>query len=340
MTIYTPNVGGKQMRSRFTKDGMVTFDRATIDSAGSFLIGELERLDPTINEPLVAVTWQRDIDLREDISIGDEVASFTNSSFATPGGITPTGKNWISKDANAIGSAQLDIGKTAQPLNLWGMELSWTIPELESAQRLGRPIDAQKYDAMVLKHQMDVDEQVYIGDSVLPSCYGLLNLPSVTPTNVPNGVGGSPLWINKTPAEILKDVNTLLNNVWAASGWAQVPLNLRLPPVQFGYLASQTVSSAGNVSILEFLSKNSLCMSVAGKPLDIQPLKWLTGRGTAGADRMMAYTKDKKYVQFPMIPLQRTPLEYRSLYQITTYFGRMGQVEGRYAETVGYSDAI
>ena len=334
--LMTPHI----IRAR-TRDALTTFDRATIDSSGAFLIGELERLDQTINEPLVNVTWSRDIDLREDVSIADEVASFTNSSFAAAGGINPNGKNWIGKDANAIASMSLDIGKTPQPLNLWGAEVSWTLPELASAQQIGRPIDTQKYDAMVLKHNMDTDEQVYIGDGLIPNCYGLLNLAAVTPSNVlSDGTGSSPLWINKTPAQILRDVNTLLNSVWAASGWAQAPTDLRLPPVQFGYIVSQTVSTAGNISILEFLKQNSLSNSVNGRPLNIQPLKWLTGRGASATDRMMAYTKDKKYVQFPLVPLQRTPVEYRSLYQITTYYGRLGQVEARYPETVGYADGI
>ncbi len=82
----------------------------------------------------------------------------------------------MGKTANAIAGLALDIGKTPQPLHLWGMELSWTIPELESAAKLGRPVDSQKYEGMQIKYNMDVDEQVYIGDSLLPSCYGLLNL--------------------------------------------------------------------------------------------------------------------------------------------------------------------
>ena len=76
------------VRRAFTRDAMMTYDAATIDSTGSFLIGELERLDPTLHEPLVDVTWSRDIDLRSDVSIGDEVSSFTNSTFAAAGGIT------------------------------------------------------------------------------------------------------------------------------------------------------------------------------------------------------------------------------------------------------------
>ena len=36
---------GSVVRGMKFKDGLMTFDSQTIDSAGSFLIGELERLD-------------------------------------------------------------------------------------------------------------------------------------------------------------------------------------------------------------------------------------------------------------------------------------------------------
>lgn len=35
---------------------MITFDRATVDGSGAFLVGELERLDQTLNLPLVGYT--------------------------------------------------------------------------------------------------------------------------------------------------------------------------------------------------------------------------------------------------------------------------------------------
>ncbi len=35
--------------------------------------------------------------LRSDISIADEVSSFTNTDFASVGGPNPTGKNWMGK---------------------------------------------------------------------------------------------------------------------------------------------------------------------------------------------------------------------------------------------------
>lgn len=321
-------------RIRFN-DGLMTFDRRTIDSSGAFLVGELERLDQKLHEPLASVTWGRDIDLREDVSLADEFSSFTNSSFAAAGGIAGSGKAWVGKDANAITGISLDIGKTATPLPLWAMQLGWTLPELESAAKLGRPIDQQKFTGMTLKYQMDIDEQVYVGDTAL-GLFGLVNSPLVT--NTGNATNGA--FSGNTPDEILADVNELLNSVWAASGYAVCPSELRLPPLQFGYLVTTKVSTAGNISILEYLKQNSLCNSLNGRPLNIQPLKWLVTAGAGSTTRMVAYTKDIDRVRFPLVPLQRTPVEYRDLRQLTTYFGRLGAIEFVYAETLGYRDGI
>lgn len=328
-----------------TRDGLMTFDARTIDSTGSFLIGELERLDQTLHMPLVNYTWSRDIKLREDVTIADETSSFTNSSFASAGGATPNGKAWLSKNANQIPGIQLDIGKTVSPLNLWAHEIAWTLPELESAIKLGRPIDAQKLTGLQLKHQMDIDEQVYVGDTVL-NVTGLANSAAVTVGNVIAGALGGTQWATKTPDEILNDVNSLLYATYAASGFARIPNELRLPPLQYGYIVAQKVSGNADKSILKFLLENNLAAQ-NGTPLNIQPLKWLIGRGVGGTpftlgtvDRMVAYTNDQTLVRFPMVPLQRTPLEYRSLWQSTTYYGRLGVVEFVYPETLQYADGI
>jgi hypothetical protein len=66
--------------------------------------------------------------------------------------------------------------------------------------------------------------------------------------------------------------------------------------------------------------------------------------GTQGqlgtVDRMVAYNDNKKYVQYPMTELLHTPPEYRSLFQITTYWSRLGQIEWRYGTTASYRDGI
>lgn len=330
-----------------TADQQYTYDAATIDSTGAFLVGQLERLDQTLNEPLVEYTWSRDVFIRTDLSAADEVASFTNSAFGMSGGINPNGLNWISNEGNALAGPSVDTGKTPQPMRLWGAEVKYTVPELVKSQKLGMPIDSQKVEGMNLKRNMDIDQIVYYGDSQM-GFTGLVNSNSAvgSVTNVANGAAGTPQWTTKTPAEILKDVNEILTSAWQASGWKVKPNRLMLPPADLGYIASQIVSSAGNKSILAYILENNICTQ-QGVPLEILELKWLIGAGVGGTqgqlgtvDRMVAYNSDKKYVQYPMTDLQRTPLEYRSLFQITTYWSRLGQIEWRYGTTAAYRDGI
>lgn len=311
----------------------MTFDQATVDSSGAFLIGELERLDQTLNLPLTSQTWSRDIQLREDVSIADEISSFTNTTFAAAGTPNANGKNWISPLATAIAGINVDIEKKGFPLELWGMELGWTIIELNAAAQVGRPIDTQKYDGMQLKWNMDTDEQVYIGDSA-KGAKGLLNLSQVTPTNA------TKTWATSTADEIRASINQVLSNAWARSAYSKVPEDLLIPPEQYSFIASTIVSSAGNQSLLTYLETNTIAYHQNGKPLNIRPVKWMKGRGVGGTDRMVAYTNDKKFVRFPMVPLQSVPIQYRGLYQLVTYHGKLGAVEPVYPETLNYMDGI
>lgn len=311
----------------------MTFDQATVDSSGAFLIHELERLDQTLNLPLTSQTWSRDIQLREDVSIADEISSFTNTTFAAAGTPNANGKNWISPLATAIAGVNVDIEKKGFPLELWGMELGWTVIELNAAAQVGRPIDTQKYDGMQLKWNMDTDEQVYIGDAA-KGAKGLLNLSQVTPTNA------TKTWATSTADEIRASINQVLSNAWARSAYSKVPEDLLIPPEQYSFIASTIVSSAGNQSLLTYLETNTIAYHQNGKPLNIRPVKWMEGRGVGGTDRMVAYTNDKKFVRFPMVPLQSVPIQYRGLYQLVTYYGKLGAVEPVYPETLNYMDGI
>lgn len=320
-----------------TRDGLMTFDQQTIDSSGVFLVGELERLDQRLHMPLAAYTWARDIDTRTDVSMADEESSFTNSSFASAQGIAGSNKAWAGKESTAIVGMSLDIGKTMQPLPIWAMQLAWTLPELQSAAKLGRPVDSQKFEAMQLKYQMDLDEETYVGDTVL-KMNGLFNHSALS--NVGNAVTGT--WSTATPAQILADVNSLLTSVWAATGYSVMPSRLLVDPASYTLLRSTLISTAGNISILKFLLENNAAVGVATEEFKILPCKWLIGTNTQpsnplgiATNSMFAYVKDPMRVRLPVVPLQRTPIEYRDIRQLTTYFGRIGGVEMVYPDTCG-----
>jgi hypothetical protein len=317
---------------------MLTYDRRTIDSTGAFLIGELERLDQTAHDPLFSTTWGRDLDLREDVGPGDEYSSFTNSTFASVGGISPNGKHWVSKVTTQVPSQALDISKTTSPLALWAMELSYTIPELLSAQQLGRPVDAQKYRGIQIAYDMDVDGVAYLGDTELGTT-GLANSAAVTPVSGLYG-GWTADVVAGQQVKVMSDINALLEASYQATGYKFAPHRLLLPPIQFGLLAATPSSSIATISLLNFISQNCLSNAVNGKPLQILPQKYLPTAGVSNTTRMVAYTKNLNMVRLPLVPMQRTQVEPRGLFQVTTLWSRVGAVELVYPETVAYGDGI
>ena len=308
-----------------------TYDQRTVDSTGAFFVGELERFDKTLHEPLSSQTWGRDISLRTDVSIADETVSFSRTGYAAAGAPNPSGKNFISGTSTEIPGIEVDVNKQVSPLFLWGMQLGYSIIELEAAQQIGRPLEQQKLSGLKLKYNMDIDEMVYIGDAGMGKT-GLINNAAIPVVNVAGVWAGD-------PAVILEGVNDMLTEAWARSGYTLCPTHLLLPPRQYTLL-QQPVTAAGSRSVLDYVSKDCIANGLNGKPLEIYPLKWLPGRGAGGKDRAVAYSKAEQYVRFPLVPINHTPVEFRGLHHLTTYYAKFGCVEFVYPETVLYADGL
>jgi hypothetical protein len=315
----------------------------TKDSALAYYVNQLENLDRRLYEPLVSVTWGRDIKLRAGITMSAESTSFIQAQFAAAGSLQNATGNfpWLSAESNAIPGVSINGKKIVHTLRLLAREVSYTSVELERSQLTGQPIDVQKINAMNELYQMNTDQMVYIGSTDV-NVTGLVNDSGVTATTVAaTGAGGATAWTSKTPDQILADVNTLLSSVWLSAAYAVCPSKLLLPPNQFAYIASQKVSSAGNVSILKFLKENTISLQINGTELDIQPVKWLVGQGNGGtSDRMVAYTNDESRVRFPMVPIRRETAYYQGIRFIAPYLWAFGEVEFVYPETAGYGDGI
>lgn len=313
--------------------------KRAMDSTLSYFVNQLDNFDPKLHEPLLAVTWGRDIQLRGNVSLANESTSFTRSTFGGPGTQSAQGKPFISTNTTSLPGVSVNGERIVTPLRPLAREIGFTTIELQRSQLLGQPIDVQQMNALNQLYQLETDAMVYVGDADV-GAHGLLNSPLVTASAVVNGASGSPLWINKTPDEILADVNSALTATWLASAYALCPGELRLPPAQFALITSMKVSSAGNVSVMKFLQDNSIALNINGRPLNIQPIKWLAGAGASGADRMMVYTNDLERVRFPMVPIRRETAYYKGIHFLAPYVYGFGEVEFVYPETVLYVDGL
>mgnify|MGYP000878552557 CR=1 FL=1 len=317
---------------------MATYDQATIDSTGVFFQTELTRVDPVLNQPLAEFTWSRDIDIGP-LDIGDETTAFDAVKYTAVGGVQPAGKSFIGPKATEIGNVGADMERKTAATFVWAEAIQKTVIELARAAKLGRNLDATLLDALNMKKNVDLQNQVYTGD-VLQGIKGLVNSTLITATDVALNAGAtSRLWLNKTDDEILQDLNTLLTATWAQTGYTSMPRRLGLPPAKFAYLVSRKIVN-GSMSIAKYLAENSIAMTTNGVPLELVPMRELAGAGVGATDRMIAYTKRRDYQRLPLSSMQSTPMQYKDLYQRVVYYCRVGTVEIVKPETLRYADGF
>lgn len=309
------------------------FTDAEISSTGAFMRGELERLDQELYAPLADFTWSRDIDLREDVTIADEVTSFMLANYAGGfGSIGGSGKSWIKGMDTTPARVSVETSKITTPLTPWGMEVSYSIFELQKAMQVGRPIDVQKYDAMKFKHQLDIDQQVYMGDEGI-GVKGLLNNDAVVAKSNLGSVDVKTM----SAGDAVELFNSVLEASWKATQYIRIPDTILIPPALFAALASKQLPNVDK-NVLEYVLQNNIAVSNGGK-LTIRPVKWLNDSSiNSGNGRLVAYTKARDVVRFPLVQLQSMAPQFRDFMQSVPYYGALGGVEFVRPEMVYYGD--
>lgn len=137
---------------------------------------------------------------------------------------------------------------------------------------------------------------------------GFLNAEGMDIENAPNGVGGSALWDQKTPEEIVADVNALLTGVWSDSKQLYKPQTLFLPPLAFAHIATTPMvilNASKDTTILEYIRDKNVISAQTGTPLDIQVIRYLADAGVVGVGRMIVQDKKPEYQILPF-PLPYT----------------------------------
>ena len=319
---------------------MPTFTADAASSGGmAFLVGELEKRDPKIREPLSSVTWARDI-VAKTGGGWVEFTSTMNVSYATAG---PNDDGIIGGETNEIPIMQADVGKDIYKVFSWANILKIPFVDNEKLQNIGRSLDDILDKGIRLNYNKTIDKNVYTGFSAAKTT-GLVNDANVIAASVAAGASGSTAWNQKTPDEILNDVNQLIVAGWAASEYdlTGMPNHILIPPSQYAYIVSTKVSAAGNVSILKFLLENNIGKD-QGVNISIMPSRWCIGAGTGATDRMVVYVNDEDMLNFDLpVPLSRimTQPVVQEVSYLTAYAAQMGQVKFLYFQPPRYGDGI
>lgn len=335
----THALGGQILNLGTTAGRSFSMDAATIGTGMSFLEGELEKKDMTLNEPLSSVTWMRDIVANTG---GGWVESTSNmfSDYSTTGG---NENGLIRGQTNDIPVVQGNVSKDTFKVFPWSNVLKVPYIDQEKLKGIGRSLNDILDNGIKLNYNKTIDQMVYEG---LPDddIYGLVNNPVISAMTAIVGASTNAEWSSKTADEILEDINQTLNKTWEQSEYdlSGMANHLLIPPNLYAHIVTRKVSEAGNVSLLTYLLENNIAKN-QGVELVISPSRWCSGAGTGSTNRMVAYVNAKNRVLIDIpVPLQRglTEVSAKDLAYYTSYVANLGQVKFIYTQCALYVDGI
>lgn len=320
----------------------MAMDAAGIASGGAFLVSELEKRDTMIREPLTSVTYPRDV----PIDVGGGWVDYV-SAMSVAYGLTNGAQNSPvhAGGANNIPVVQASLDKGLFKAHTFAAALRVMFVDMAKSNFIGRSLDQLLGQGVRLAYDKHMDANTYVGMEEYGTT-GLLNDPdAVESTAAGNGATtSSAKWVDKTPAQILKDINDALTAAWLAAEYdgSAVPNHILLPFEQYTYIMNTPVSDLATESIMDYVMKNNIA-SKNGGSLYIGATRWCKGAGTGGTDRMVVYINDRRFVKMDeLVPLSRvmtSPNAAEVCYD-TSYMANVSEVQLFYPQTVRYIDGI
>ncbi len=249
--------------------------------------------------------------------------------------------DWMNGDASDMPFAELSRTKYETTVESAKIGYRFSLEEVNEAMLIpGMNLTADKA-AAARRAAEELVERVVIAGDARKGFLGLVNQGVVPQVAVPNGAGGSPSWANKSPAEILADVNNALVSAWSASAQVELHDTVLLPVAQYGLIASTPRSANSDTTIITYLQANNIYTSTTGRPLTIRTLRQLSGAGAGGTNRMITYRRDPQVLKFHMpMPHQFFPPQQRMLEFVVPGMMRLGGLDVRLPKGVSYNDGI
>ena len=182
--------------------------------------------------------------------------------------------------------------------------------ELEHARMANVNLEARKALAARRGVDLKLNNIAWFGDAAhgLTGFLGNANIANVV---IPaDGTGSSKLFSTKTPDQIIRDMNSLINEVNVNTNGVEMPDTVLMAPAVYDILESTPKSQYSDRTILEFL-----------RGAHPEVTRWmkigeLTGAGTGSTDMIVAgvfrpeYIRMESPVRFDQLPVQYRNLEY------------------------------
>lgn len=204
-----------------------------------------------------------------------------------------------------------DIAGKEIPVNVVtaGASYGYNVVEIEHAIYAG--INLSEWKARAARRAVDqkINSLAWFGDADL-GITGFLNNSNLTAvTLAADGTGSSTKFVDKTPDQIIRDINALINAIDVATNNVEFPNMILFPTKAYDHIVMTPRSQYSDLTILGFLRQSH-------PELRFEKVGELDGAGTDGADLMVAGRFDPEVIRleiperFRQLPVQMRNLEY------------------------------
>lgn len=249
---------------------------------------------------------------------------------------------WVSGNANDVPTVNFAMEQFETAVYMGGIGYRYGFEEVNHARMLQINLDAEK--AMLARRAfMEHVYEIGVNGDTEKGFEGLYNytgVPSATVTA--DGTGSSTLWADKTPDQILRDVNDLLIGVHSATNTVAMADTLLLPVERFQTISSLRLTDTGN-TVLEFLQRANVYTAMTGQSLTIRGMRGLTNPAAASpaSARMIAYRRSPEVLKLHLPMSHRfLPVQVMGLQFVIPGVYRIGGLDVRLTKEVRYGDGI
>ncbi len=219
----------------------------------------------------------------------------------------------INAYADDLPRADVAGKETTIPVRSVGISYGYNLDEIQASQLTGAALDQRRANAARRSNEQVVNDVAYFGDTTsgLPGLFSNPNIPTGAVVNPGSGTE----WVNKTPDEILFDINDLFADIFETTKMVEQGNTLLLPPAQWSYIMSTPRASNSDTTIAQYIASNSPYLTSID---DIIPVNECAAANNPllSTDGMVAYDRnpDKLQLEIPveleMLPVQQKNLEF------------------------------
>lgn len=231
--------------------------------------------------------------------------------------------------------ADIQFGEKTFPIVTGGVAYGYTYEEMQKSAFFRTPLPTGKLAAAMIATERHLNNVALFGESS-SGLTGLYNN-----ANVPQGSAPVGTWSGATADNILKDINTCIQNVWNNTAFNDTPTDILIAPAAMSIIVSTPRSANSDTTILEYIKKNNIAKAERGIDINFRSGYGLNTAGSGGTKRMMAYVKNPNRVKMHIpVELQFLAPQFVNLYTKVPGTYRYSGVEFRYPKSAYYMDGL